>query len=154
MGGGEAVIARLALAGLLILAGTLKLPDPLGFADGLAAFHLLPAWAITPLAAGIPIFEILAGGGLISRRFRTAGALASCGLTAAFVVFYGWAFLSGRDVTCSCFGNLELFQVSTTTGLLRAALLLALAAWVAARAYFPPANSANQPSSGTGKGCH
>jgi hypothetical protein len=134
------MIARLALAGILIVAGALKLPDPLGFADGIAAFRLLPVWTIAPVAAGIPIFEILTGAALISRRFRTAGALAACSLTAAFIGFYGWAFVNGWDVTCSCFGNLEILRVSTANGLLRAVGLLALAAWVAFRSLSAHAN--------------
>lgn len=49
---------------------------------------------------------------------------------AAFTVFYAAAWLCGLDVSCSCFGSINFLRVSTTGGLVRAVLLLALAAWV------------------------
>ncbi len=124
------MIARLLLAAIFVVAGVLKFPDPLGFADGISGFRLVPVWAIPPLALGIPIFEILTGAALFSARFRPAGSLAAAGLSLAFVFLYAWAFARGLDVRCSCFGNLEVFRVSTGAGLLRALALLALSAWV------------------------
>jgi uncharacterized membrane protein YphA (DoxX/SURF4 family) len=124
------MIARLVLATVFVLAGVLKLPDPAAFADGISGFGLVPAWAIAPLALGIPVFEILTGAALFSGRFRSAGALAAGGLSLVFVLFYAWAFAWGLDVRCSCFGSMEFFRVSAGMGLLRALALLALSAWV------------------------
>ncbi|MEI6279959.1 MAG: MauE/DoxX family redox-associated membrane protein [Verrucomicrobiae bacterium] len=124
------MIARFLLASVFVAAGVLKLPDPLAFADGISGFGLVPMWAIAPLALGIPFFEILTGAALFSVRFRSAGALAAGALSLAFVFFYARAFAGGLDVRCSCFGNLELFRVSTGAGLLRALVLLFLSAWV------------------------
>ena len=131
------MIARLILAAIFVVAGALKFPDPLGFADGISGFRLVPAWAIPPLALGIPIFEILTGGALFSARFRSAGSLAAAGLSLAFVLLYAWAFARGLDVRCSCFGTPEVFRVSAGGGLLRALALLALSAWVYAKAQPP-----------------
>jgi len=127
------MIARILLALVFVSAGVLKLPDPLGVADGMAAFRLLPVWAITPLALGIPIFEMLVGISLFTKRFSRAGALAATGLSLVFVLLYASAVARGLDVRCSCFGALEFFQVSTGAGLARALALLGLSAWVYSR---------------------
>ena len=124
------MIARLLLAAVFLLAGALKFPDPLGFADGMARFELVPVWMISPLALSIPIFEILTGAALLSARFRSAGALAASGLSLAFVLLYAWAWAWGLDVQCSCFGSLEIFKVSSGAGLLRGLVLLLLSTWV------------------------
>lgn len=124
------MIARLILALIFMLAGVLKLPDPLGVADGMAGFRMLPIRAISPLALGIPVFEIVVGVSLLTVRFRRAGSLAATGLSMAFVVLYASAFARGLDVRCSCFGAMEFFRVSTGAGLVRALVLLGLSAGV------------------------
>ncbi len=124
------MIARLLLALVFVSAGVLKLPDSLGVADGMAAFRLLPLWSIAPLALGIPVFEIVVGVSLLSKRFLRPAALAATGLSLAFVVLYALALARGLDVRCSCFGALEFFRVSTGTGLVRALVLLGLSARV------------------------
>jgi uncharacterized membrane protein YphA (DoxX/SURF4 family) len=124
------MIARLLLAAVFLLAGALKFPDPLGFADGMVRFGLLPVWTIAPLALSIPTFEILTGAELLSTRFRSTGALAASGLSLAFVLLYAWAWACGLDVQCSCFGSLEFFKVSNGAGLLRGLALLLLSTWV------------------------
>lgn len=127
------MIARILLALVFVSAGVLKLPDPLGVADGMAAFRILPVWAITPLALGIPVFEIVVGISLLTKRFSRAGALAATGLSLVFVVLYASALARGLDVRCSCFGALEFFRVSTGAGLVRALVLLGLSTWVYSR---------------------
>lgn len=124
------MIARFALAAVLLTAGGVKVLDPVGFADGLAGFRLVPGPLIVPLALGVPLFEILTGVALLGGRFRSAGALAATGLAAAFTVFYAAAWLRGLDVSCSCFGSIEFLRVTPAGGLLRAVLLFAVAAWV------------------------
>lgn len=130
-----AMIARLALAAVLLIAGILKVLDPAGFADGLVSFQLVPSPLIVPLALGVPLFEILTGAALLGGRFRSAGALAATGLAAAFTVFYATAWLRGLDVSCSCFGSIQFLQVTPSGGLLRAVVLLALSAWVTRQEY-------------------
>jgi len=124
------MIARILLALILASAGVLKLPDPSGVAEGMAAFRMLPAWAIAPLALGIPVFEMLVGVFLLLKGFSRPAALAATGLSLAFVVLYASAFARGLDVRCSCFGALEIFRVTTAGGLARAVVLLGLSAWV------------------------
>ena len=53
---GGKMIPRILVSFVFIVAGLLKLWDPLGFADGIAAFHVFPNWSINVLATGIPYF--------------------------------------------------------------------------------------------------
>ena len=112
----------------------LKLWDPLAFADGIAAFHVFPGWAINPLAMCVPYFEIFTGIGIMSGRTRSAGALAACGLSVCFVMLYASALARGLEVTCACFGTWKILQASTRVGFVRALVLLGLSAWVYAKA--------------------
>ena len=132
------MILRISVSLVFLVAGVLKLRDPLAFADGIAAFQVFPAWIINVLAMGVPFFEILTGLGILSRRTRSAGALAACGLSIGFVLLYASALARGLEVTCACFGKWEILEASTQVGFLRALILLGLSAWVYAKALARP----------------
>ena len=132
---GRKMIPRILLSLVFLVAGALKLRDPLAFADGIAAFHFFPAWAINPLAMSVPYFEILTGIGILIRPTRSAGALAACGLSLCFVVLFAFALARGLEVTCACFGNWEILQASTRVGFVRALALLGLSVWVYAGSF-------------------
>ena len=134
---GGKMIPRILVSLVFIVAGVLKLRDPLTFADGIAAFHVFPTWSINPLAMSIPYFEILTGIGIFGGRTRSAAALAACGLSVCFVVLFASALARGLDVTCSCFGKWEILQASTRVGFVRAVALLGLSAWVYTKALSP-----------------
>ena len=127
---GGKMIPRILVSFVFIVAGLLKLWDPLGFADGIAAFHVFPNWSINVLATGIPYFEILTGLGILIVRTRSAAAMAACGLSVCFVVLYVSALARGLDVTCACFGKWKILQASTRVGFVRALVLLAASAWI------------------------
>ena len=127
---GGKMILRILVSLIFIVAGLLKLRDPLAFADGIAAFHVFPNLAINPLAMSLPYFEIFTGIGILRRGTRRAGALAACGLSVCFVVLFALALARGLDVTCACFGRWEILQASTRVGLVRAMVLLGLSTWI------------------------
>lgn len=60
------VAVRLLLAGYLLWAAWGKLRHRTQFRTGLAAYHLLPIGAVAPVAAGLPLIELLLGIGLIT----------------------------------------------------------------------------------------
>ncbi|MEI6492214.1 MAG: MauE/DoxX family redox-associated membrane protein [Verrucomicrobiota bacterium] len=123
------MIPRILVSFVFLVAGLLKLRDPLAFADGIAAFHVFPSWAINALAMSVPYFEIFTGIGILLGRTRSAGALAACGLSVVFVVLFASALVRGIDVTCSCFGTWKILQASTRVGFVRALVLLGLSGW-------------------------
>ena len=127
------MILRVFIALVFIVAGTLKLREPQSFADGIAAFRVISDLFITPLALGIPFFEILLGLGILFRPARRAGLLAACLLCTGFVILYVSAAARGLEVHCACFGSWEFLRATTKTGLARAAILLAACLWAYAR---------------------
>jgi len=95
---------RLGLGGAFVYAGWVKAQDPLGFADSVASFAVLPTALINPFALATPIFEIAAGILVIIGRPLRVGALALMVLTAVFCVALVQALARGLTVNCGCFG--------------------------------------------------
>lgn len=124
------MILRFLIAAVFLLAGLLKLRDPLAFADGIEAFHLFPLWMINPLALGMPFFEVFTGIAILNRRTKSAGTLAACGLSFCFLLLYASAMARGLEIHCACFGKWDFLQATTRTGFVRAFVLLAGCLWM------------------------
>lgn len=101
-----ALLLRLVLGGLLLVAGTLKLRDPSGFAVEIADYQLVPALA-PYLAAALPAIEILLGLALAIFPFtwRRAAAVGVALVFLAFALAVGSAYFRGINIACGCFGG-------------------------------------------------
>jgi putative oxidoreductase len=101
-----ALVLRLGLGGLLVVAGALKLRAPVAFATEIANYQLLPAFA-PYVAAVLPVVELVIGGALVvaPRAWRRAAALGALALLAAFTVAVGSAFFRRINIDCGCFGT-------------------------------------------------
>ncbi len=101
-----ALVLRLGLGGLLVVAGALKLRAPVAFATEIANYQLLPALA-PYVAAVLPVVELVIGGALVvaPRAWRRAAALGALALLAAFTVAVGAAFFRRINIDCGCFGT-------------------------------------------------
>jgi len=101
-----ALLLRLGLGGLLVVAGALKLRDPAGFAVEIANYQLLPALA-PYLAAALPVTEIVLGLGLVlfPRAWRRPATIGVGLLLLAFAVSVASAYLRGINIACGCFGG-------------------------------------------------
>jgi uncharacterized membrane protein YphA (DoxX/SURF4 family) len=115
--------SRLVLAVVFIVAGALKLRDPVGFANDVANYQFMPALAPL-LAATLPCLEIVVGLALLFTRWRRAAALCAAALMAMFTVAAGTAYARGLDVACGCFGSTS-GAISWTTLVRDLALLVA-----------------------------
>lgn len=93
------------IGAVFIYAGILKALDPVGFANDIANYHLLP-WTIgVRLAFYLPWLEMFCG---VALCFHLAirGALAVMGaLTFIFIAASVIAKARGIDVSCGCFGH-------------------------------------------------
>lgn len=100
------LLLRLALGGLFVTAGVLKLRDPGTFASEVANYHLVPAMAPL-LAVTLPVVEILSGAALIlaRSRWRTAAALLIALLMGLFTIAVSQVLARGINVSCGCFGS-------------------------------------------------
>lgn len=98
------LLLRLLLGGLLLAAGALKAGDPSSLAASIAAFRLLPAAIVGPLALALPYLELMLGGYLIVGLFtRVAATLATFEfLTYAAVI--ASAVVRRIPAGCGCFG--------------------------------------------------
>ena len=92
------------LAAIFIYAGVDKIRDPLQFADSVAAFAILPNALVTPMAVGLPVFEVLCGLMVLAQPTRRVGALALTLATAMFIVALVSALARGLTLDCGCFG--------------------------------------------------
>lgn len=109
------LVLRLALAGIFIYAGYVKLRDPWQlFAASIASYELVPMWMGEIIAKSFPWVEIAMGAGLlIGWRLLTPSAI----LTALVLLFFNvmlWrAFVQGKEIDCGCFGPGEALTWKT-----------------------------------------
>jgi putative oxidoreductase len=93
------------IGGVFIYAGAIKVFDPIGFANDIDNYRILP-WAIgVRLAFYLPWLEILCGFALVSRRLYFGGLSILTGLISVFIVASIVAKARGLDITCGCFGH-------------------------------------------------
>ncbi|MFZ5448700.1 MAG: DoxX family protein [Thermodesulfobacteriota bacterium] len=97
---------RLALAGIFIFAGVIKLFDPKAFARAIAQYDLVPEGLLPLVAIGLPALEVLAGLGLM---LEIRGSLTIItALLFVFLVILGYAVWQNLDIDCGCFTADEL----------------------------------------------
>jgi uncharacterized membrane protein YphA (DoxX/SURF4 family) len=97
---------RLALAGIFIYAGFIKLLDPRAFAHAIAQYDLIPDGLLPIVAVGLPSLELLAGLGLILEVRGSLSVIAV--LLLIFLVILGYAVWQNLDIDCGCFTADEL----------------------------------------------
>ncbi|MGA9754808.1 MAG: MauE/DoxX family redox-associated membrane protein [Desulfobaccales bacterium] len=114
---------RLALAGVFIYAGFVKLLDPRTFAHAIAQYDLVPEGLLPLVAIGLPSLELLAGLGL---TLEVRGSLTVIGiLLLIFLVILGFAVWQNLDIDCGCFTGDELdAQKSVKTALWRDLIMM------------------------------
>jgi len=124
-----AVILRVGLGGLFVLAGVLKLGDPTQFAIEINNYDLFPSLA-PMLAVTLPFVEIVLGLALMGapRTWRQAAALGLFGLLVMFTVAVGAAVARHINIECGCFGTKSGPVTWMTVG--RDVVLLAVASAV------------------------
>jgi putative oxidoreductase len=96
---------RLIIGVAFIYAGWIKASDPIGFADSVHSFEILPNALISPFALALPIYEIAAGALIVAGWPKRIGALALLLLTAVFCVALISALARGLTINCGCFGS-------------------------------------------------
>jgi uncharacterized membrane protein YphA (DoxX/SURF4 family) len=124
------LIARIALAAVLIAAGLAKLVDPSRTRESLAGFGVAPSLR-APVAIALPLAELLLAGLLVPRTTATGAAIAVAVLLLAFSGAIARAIALGERPDCNCFGALRSRPVGFPA-LVRNALLTAGAVLIAA----------------------
>ncbi|WP_448851385.1 MauE/DoxX family redox-associated membrane protein [Corynebacterium sp. 335C] len=107
-GRGRAVvsaIARFALAAVWLWSGGVKLANPLDAAQAIAAYELVPAGLVEPLAVALPAFELVLGLMLLLGVFLRPAALVSAVVVLLFIAGLASAWARGLTIDCGCFGG-------------------------------------------------
>jgi uncharacterized membrane protein YphA (DoxX/SURF4 family) len=97
---------RIALGGILIVAGVLKAHDgPISTAITIAGYRILPTAFVGPLGIVLPYFEIMLGAYLVAGIFsRVAGWVAAVQFS-MFALAVGSLVVRGISADCGCFGS-------------------------------------------------
>ncbi len=99
------LFARLALGGVLLVAGALKIPTPYKAAAAMRAYELLPNSLASFFGYILPWFEVGLGLllilGVASRISGVTGAL----LMLLFIAAIASAWARGLSIDCGCFGG-------------------------------------------------
>ena len=124
-----ALVARLVVGGLLLVAGALKLRAPVAFATEIANYQLLPA--VAPyLGAILPLVELTLGVALVvaPRAWRRGAALGALGLFVMFTVAVASAYFRRINIDCGCFGTgggpISALTLARNVGLMTAAAIV------------------------------
>ncbi|MFL5861770.1 MAG: MauE/DoxX family redox-associated membrane protein [Solirubrobacteraceae bacterium] len=119
------IAARVALAGIFLVAATTKLLDMRGFRAALQGFGLTDT-SVAVAAVTIPIAEMLVAGLAVPAATARAGASVAIVLLLTFEAAIALALLRGATPECHCFGQLHSRPAGGET-LARNALFLGVA---------------------------
>ena len=127
-------ITGLIVGGIFIYAGAIKILDPIGFANDIDNYHMMP-WTLSVLMAFyLPWLEVFCGLAVLCGLFYRGGLLMLNALISIFIIASIMAKARGLDITCGCFGqaskNLSFaWHLALDLGLLVAVVFL----WVSNR---------------------
>lgn len=137
---------RLVLAGVLGVAGALKVPDPAESVRAVRAYDLLPETLVPAIGYGLPLLELAIAVLLLLGLFTRWAAAVTAVLMAGFVIGIAAAWTRGLTIDCGCFGGggqvgaadtRYLQEIGRDVALLVAALVLVR--WPASRLALDPA---------------
>jgi putative oxidoreductase len=127
-------IVDVIVGGIFIYAGVIKVWDPIGFANDIDNYKIVP-WAVgVRLAFYLPWLEILCGLALVTRRLYRGGLSILTTLVSIFIVASIVAKARGLDITCGCFGHASknfsfAGHLALDFGLLISLVLLLRSSW-------------------------
>lgn len=127
------VALRWAVGLVFLLAGSLKIADPAGFATSVENYRVLPHELINLVAITVPWVELVVGLLLFAGVWVRANAVIATAMTIVFGALVVSALVRNLNIECGCFGTLGGRRI----GLVNLAIdggLLGLAAWLARRA--------------------
>jgi uncharacterized membrane protein YphA (DoxX/SURF4 family) len=101
-----ALVARVLIGALLVVAGTLKVHDgPALTASTIAAYRLLPPVIVAPLGVALPYLEIFLGAYLVLGLFTRVAASIAALQFAVFGAAVASLVVRHIPADCGCFGS-------------------------------------------------
>lgn len=129
-------LARLGLAAVWLVSGTLKAVDPDQTYVAVRAYDVLPPSGVEIVAALLPWVELALGLLLLAGVGLRIVAALSAGLLLVFVAGVAQAWARGLSIDCGCFGGggvVEPGETAYVPELLRDAGFLLMAGWLIVR---------------------
>jgi uncharacterized membrane protein YphA (DoxX/SURF4 family) len=129
-------LVRVALAGIWLVSGGVKLADRIGTAVAVDAYDVLPTRFVPVVASVLPLFEIALGVLLLVGVGTRVAAVVSAALLVVFLAGLAQAWIRGLSIDCGCFGGGGAVAPGETQyglELVRDLGFLALAGWLIAR---------------------
>ena len=121
---------RALLGCMFLYTGVIHALDPMGFAEAVANYRILPAVLVNPFAVVLPFVEMIAGMALILGILIPGSSLIIAGLLFLFALALGIALFKGLDISCGCFTTSKEAQSISWIFLVRDLGLLAMAVFV------------------------
>jgi hypothetical protein len=121
---------RALLGCMFLYTGVIHALDPMGFAEAVANYRILPADLVNPFAVALPFVEMITGMALILGIFIPGSSLIIAGLLFVFAIALGIALFKGLDISCGCFTTSKEAQSISWIYLIRDLGLLAMAVFV------------------------
>lgn len=126
---------RIVPAGVLLVAGGLKILDPEGSRTAILAYRIIPPDLATGLAFLLPAFEIVLGIMLLIGFATRWAGLATALLMGLFVAGIASVWMRGYSIDCGCFGgggeaDPEGKTWRYTSEILRDLLLMGMGVWL------------------------
>jgi hypothetical protein len=119
---------RFVLAAVFMLAGGLKIADPIGFARNIVDYDLVPELFAPMIAVVLPWWEVGAAALALAGRWKLGALAALTGMSAAFLVVGAITLARGLSVECGCFGFLSERVGPVSVGV--EAALVVLSGWL------------------------
>ncbi|HEY0474977.1 MAG TPA: MauE/DoxX family redox-associated membrane protein [Kribbella sp.] len=127
------LVARLVLGSVMLVAGAIKVGDPVSATQAVRAYELLPSALDSPVGLILPFLEIAIGLLLIVGFGVRPAALAAGVFMVVFIAAVSSAWVRGLAIDCGCFGGggqVAPGQTKYLQEILRDIGLLALAGWL------------------------
>ncbi len=126
-------ILTIALGGLFVFSGSIKIFDPASFAQDIANFRIMPHKTINLVAITLPWLEWVTGSFMLVGIWVRANAVIIAGLMMVFIIAVASALIRGLNIECGCFGSASAGPIGLAK-LAENTLLFLMALWIAWKA--------------------
>jgi uncharacterized membrane protein YphA (DoxX/SURF4 family) len=104
---GVALVLRLYLGGLFIYASMYKISYPMEFAENIAAYQIVPFWAVNLMAIVMPWTELICGILLVVGLRSKSAVCMIGGMLILFIAAVSLGLIRKIPIGCGCFHSME-----------------------------------------------
>jgi uncharacterized membrane protein YphA (DoxX/SURF4 family) len=124
------VLFRFILGGIFIWASLDKIADPVGFAEVVKNYKILPLFFVHPFALMLPWVELLCGVTLLTGHLVKGSAMLLDLLMVVFILSISINIIRGVDISCGCFSNSLVASKNMVQYLIRDIFCLFVGVWI------------------------